>query len=52
MSAVSARHLAIFDSFNFKGVVSIHDMMQDALAHSGETFEDAWEVRQGYPWNY
>ena len=48
----NARHLAIFDNFDFKGVVSAHDLMQEALSHRSEALEDAWEVRQGYPWNY
>ena len=48
----NARHIAIFDSFSFKGVVSSHDLMQHALSHRVEFAENSPEVRQGYPWNY
>ena len=48
----NARHVAVFDHFEFKGVISSYDLMQEAL-HSPEVFfvEDA-EPRKGYPWTY
>ncbi|HVK96486.1 MAG TPA: CBS domain-containing protein [Flavisolibacter sp.] len=46
----NARHIAIFDDFDFKGVVSSHDLMQQALTRN-ENLESSWEVRQGYPWS-
>jgi CBS domain-containing protein len=52
MERFNARHLAIYDSFEFKGVVSSHDLMQQALTKRKATFEEQETVRQGYPWNY
>lgn len=52
MERFNARHLAVYDSFIFKGVVSSHDIIQQALSKRKETFEEKNYVRQGYPWNY
>ncbi|MGN6163341.1 MAG: CBS domain-containing protein [Flavisolibacter sp.] len=52
MERFNARHLAVYDSFIFKGVVSSHDIIQQALNKRKETFEEKNYVRQGYPWNY
>jgi CBS domain-containing protein len=52
MERYGVRHLAIFDRFDFKGVVSSHDLMQEALAQRKDTFEQEENTRQGYPWNY
>ena len=52
MERYGVRHMAIFDRFNFKGVVSSHDLMQEALAQRKETFGQEENIRQGYPWNY
>lgn len=52
MERFNARHLAVYDSFIFKGVVSSHDIIQQALDKRKETFEEKNYVRQGYPWNY
>lgn len=52
MERFNARHLAVFDSFIFRGVVSSHDIIQQALSKRKETFEEKDFVRQGYPWNY
>ncbi len=49
MERYSVRHLAIFDRFDFKGVISSDDLMHEALTH--QTEEERY-VRQGYPWNY
>jgi CBS domain-containing protein len=52
MERFNARHLAVYDSFIFRGVVSSHDIIQQALNKRKETFEERNYVRQGYPWNY
>lgn len=52
MERFNARHLAVYDNFVFKGVVSAQDLMKQALNKRKETFEENNYVRQGYPWNY
>jgi hypothetical protein len=52
MERFNARHLAVYENFIFKGVVSSQDLMQQALSKRKETFEEENYVRQGYPWNY
>lgn len=52
MERYCVRHLAIFDNFNFRGVVSSHDLMHEALTRRSEVFEEEENKRQGYPWNY
>jgi CBS domain-containing protein len=52
MERYGVRHLAIFDRFNFRGVVSSYDLMHEALTRNSEVFEDEGHKRQGYPWNY
>lgn len=49
MERYNVRHLAIFDRFTFKGVISSDDLMHEALTN--HTREEEY-VRQGYPWNY
>lgn len=49
MERYNVRHLAIFDRFDFVGVVSSDDLMHEALTK--QTEEEVY-VRQGYPWNY
>lgn len=49
MERYNVRHLAIFDRFNFRGVISSHDLMHEALTMQTEEKE---YQRQGYPWNY
>jgi len=51
MERYQVRHLAIFDRFEFRGVVSSHDLMQEALSRRNGTFDEEVK-RQGYPWNY
>jgi CBS domain-containing protein len=49
MERYNVRHLAIFDRFDFKGVISSDDLMhQQAMERQVE--EESYE-RQGYPWN-
>lgn len=52
MERYKARHLVIFDRFDFKGVVSAYDLMQEALLNRVEIFNEEEPPRQGYPWNY
>src|SRR5215204_3207243 len=52
MERFNAKHLAVYDSFVFKGVVCSQDLMQEALKKRKDTFEERNYVRQGYPWNY
>lgn len=51
MERYNVRHLAIYDNFDFKGVVSSYEVMQAALDEQAGFFEEE-EPRQGYPWNY
>ena len=52
MERYNAKHLAVFDSFIFRGVVSAQDLMQQALSKRQATFEEDKTSRLGYPWNY
>ncbi|MGZ8538263.1 MAG: CBS domain-containing protein [Flavisolibacter sp.] len=52
MERYNVRHLAIFDRFNFSGVVASHDLMHEALTNHNTVFEVETNTRQGYPWNY
>jgi CBS domain-containing protein len=51
MERFNARHIAVFDRFDFKGVVSSYDLMQEAM-HNPEYFFEEAEPRRGYPWTY
>lgn len=51
MERYGVRHLAVFDHFNFRGVISLHDLMHEALNRPSEEFAEE-NKRQGYPWNY
>jgi CBS domain-containing protein len=52
MERYNVRHLAIFDHFEFRGVISTYDMMHEALTNRSAAFEEEVNKRQGYPWNY
>lgn len=53
MERFNARHLVIYDSFEFRGVVSSHDVMQQALNKPDSFFEEQNQPpRRGYPWTY
>ena len=52
MERYNVKHLAIFDRFLFRGVVSSYDLMHEALTRRSAAFEDQVNIRQGYPWNY
>lgn len=51
MERYNVRHLAIYDQFDFKGVVSGYELMQEAL-NKRSGFSEEESPRQGYPWNY
>jgi signal-transduction protein with cAMP-binding, CBS, and nucleotidyltransferase domain len=51
MERFGAKHIAVYDRFNFQGVVSSFDLMQEAL-QSQNLFAEADEPRRGYPWTY
>ena len=51
MERYNVRHLAIYDRFDFKGVVSSYELMQAALKEENGFYAEE-PPRQGYPWNY
>ena len=51
MERFHAKHLAVFDSFDFKGVVCSQDLLEEALYKRKATFRGRIQ-RKGYPWNY
>lgn len=46
------RFLAVYDQFDFKGVLSIHDLVKVALVKRKLTFDAQQPQRTGYPWTY
>lgn len=48
----NARHVAVYDRFEFKGVVSSYDLMQEALHNSQNFVPEETQPRTGYPWTY
>ena len=52
MERFNARHVAVYDHFEFKGVISSYDLMQEALHRPSKFFVEEEEPRRGYPWNY
>jgi predicted transcriptional regulator len=51
MERYNVRHVAIYDRFNFKGVVSSHDLMKQALTKRRNFFEEE-NVSESYAWSY
>ena len=47
----NSRHLVIYDRFEFRGVVSSYDLMQEAIQKPSIFFAEAEQPRRGYPWN-
>ena len=45
MERYNVRHLVIYDRFEFKGVISSHDLMKQALSKRRAIFEEADEHR-------
>jgi CBS domain-containing protein len=52
MERYNVRHLAIYDRFDFKGVISSYELLQAALKEESGIFAEEEPPRQGYPWNY
>lgn len=52
MERFNTRHIAVFDQFEFKGIISTYDLMQEALHSPQRFFVEEQEPRKGYPWNY
>jgi CBS domain-containing protein len=52
MDRYNVRYLAIFDQFDFRGVISAAELMHEALADQDVSYEEAEPKRQGYPWDY
>lgn len=52
MERHNTRYIAVYDRFDFKGIVSSHDLMKQALSKRKAIFEEQQAERQGYPWNY
>jgi len=48
----NCKFLAVYDQFNFKGVLSIHDLVKVALVKRQNMFDEEQPQRTGYPWNY
>ena len=45
MDTFKIRHLVVFDSFNFKGVISLHDLMQSAYEENVDNLLEQEETR-------
>jgi predicted transcriptional regulator len=52
MERYGVKHLVIYDRFDFRGVVSSHELMQEVISLRSEFFEEEEAPRRGYPWNY
>ena len=52
MEQYGVKHLVIYDRFDFRGVVSSHELMQEVISQRSELFEKEEAPRRGYPWNY
>ena len=50
MERFNARHVVIYDRFEFRGVISTYDLMKEASKTS--LFAEVEPPRQGYPWTY
>ena len=48
----NTKHIAVFNRFEFNGVISSYDLMQEALHSPQRFFVEEQEPRKGYPWNY
>lgn len=51
MERHNTRYIAIYDRFDFKGVISSHDLMKLAFTKNKAELNKQ-SVRHGYPWNY
>lgn len=51
MDRYNVRFIAIYDRFNFKGIISSHDLMKQALSKRKMVFDEELETHN-YSWNY
>lgn len=51
MDRHNVRFIAVYDRFNFKGVISSHDLMKQALSKRTGFFEEEAKTNK-YAWNY
>jgi predicted transcriptional regulator len=51
MERYNVRHITVFENFIFKGVISSHDLMKEALSKRWAIFDEYTE-QHSYPWNY
>ena len=51
MERYNVRHLAIYDRFDFRGVVSSYELMQAALHRENGFFQEE-SLAQEHPWNH
>ena len=47
-----SKYVAVYDQFDFKGILNIQDLVKVALSKRQNVFANAQPQRQGYPWNY
>ncbi|MDB5207347.1 MAG: hypothetical protein JWR72_2422 [Flavisolibacter sp.] len=52
MERFNVRHVVVFNRFEFRGVVSTYDLMQEALNKPDAFFVETEPPRRGYPWTY
>lgn len=52
MERFGVKHVAVYDRFEFRGVVSTTDLMKEALHSPAAFFVETEPPRRGYPWNY
>jgi hypothetical protein len=51
MDRHNVKYIAVYDRFNFKGVISSHDLMKQVLNKRKTVFDE--EIKPGtYSWNY
>ena len=47
-----SKYVAVYDQFDFKGVLNMQDLIKVALSQRQTMFTGVLPQRQGYPWNY
>ena len=48
----NSKFVVVYDEFRFKGILTIQDIVKQALSKRQHIFEEVQPQRQGYPWNY
>lgn len=52
MERFNSRYVVVYDRFEFRGVISSYDLMQEAIQQRSGFFAETEQPRSGYPWNY